>query len=333
MNNVPLSPSRPWQPTATIASLKARATLLADIRAFFAARDVFEVETPQACRTGVTAPYLDNFTTKYTGPLAPEGLLLYLQTSPEYAMKRLLAADSGCIYQLAKVFRDGEAGRWHNPEFTMLEWYRVGFDHHQLMDEVDALVQHTLKTNSAKRMSYKAMFEHYLDIDPYHTSVADLKKHAEHAQLPYPQSMSSEQRDEWLQLLMTHLIEPQLGFDNTPVFIDDFPASQASLARMRRVEDYAVGERFEIYVNGVELANGFHELTDAQEQRQRFMADNEQRQKMGLPVVAIDEDLLAALSHGLPACAGVALGVDRLFMLQQGFDHIEQAISFPLLRS
>jgi len=322
-----------WQPTASIASLKARAKLLATLRAFFAAREVMEVETPQACRAGVTAPYLDNFTTHYTGPLAPEGLLLYLQTSPEYAMKRLLAAGSGCIYQLAKAFRNGEAGRWHNPEFTMLEWYRVGFTHHELMDEVDALVQQTLKTNPTKRMSYGGTFEYYLDIDPHHASVAELKKHAEQTGLPYPQSMSDHNKDEWLQLLMTHLIEPQLGFDNTPVFIDDFPASQASLAQVRKVNDYAVGERFELYVNGVELANGFHELTDASEQRQRFLADNAQRQQMGLPAVVIDEDLLAALASGLPACAGVALGFDRLFMLQQGFDDIAKAISFPLLRA
>jgi len=322
-----------WRPSASLEALYARAQLLNDLRMFFAERDVLEVETPIASRAGVTAPYLDNFTTQYVGPLAPQGLPLYLQTSPEYAMKRLLAAGSGCIYQLSKVFRNGEAGRWHNPEFTMLEWYRLGFDHHQLMAEVDDLVQQVLGTEPARCFSYNEIFRRYLDINPHQVSIAELQACAERAGVAYPLSMSQNNKDEWLQLLMTHVIEPQLGFDNIPVFITEFPASQASLARVQEVDGVWVGERFELYVEGVELANGFHELTDVSEQRARFDADNRQREQLGLPLVVIDEALLGALAHGLPACAGVALGFDRLLMLQQGFEDISLAISFPMLRA
>lgn len=317
-----------WRPGATIEVLRARAALLNKVRVFFAARDVLEVETPALVSAAVTDPHLHSLATCYTGPAAPAGRRLFLQTSPESAMKRLLAAGSGPIWQLARVFRDGEAGRLHNPEFTMLEWYRPGFDHHQLMDEVEALVAGMLALPSGfERLTYAETFRRRLDIDPHIASDADLRRcardHGLEASLP-------EERDGRLDLLLTHLIEPHLGAGR-PVFLYDYPPSQAALARIR-AEGPPVAERFELYFNGVELANGYHELDDADEQRRRFEHDRELRRHAGLPDVAPDERLLAALRKGLPACAGVALGFDRLVLLAVGATSIDEVMAFSLNR-
>jgi lysyl-tRNA synthetase class 2 len=321
-----------WRPRADWATLRLRAELLAQIRAFFAARRVLEVETPALSGAAITDPHLASFSTRYSGPGARHGQALYLHTSPEFPMKRLLAAGSGSIYQIARVFRDGEAGRRHNPEFTLLEWYRVGLDHHGLMDEVAELVKGLLAGRLAlaqpERLSYRELFERHLRLDPHRSRVQDLAARAARWGLSVPPGMPLADVDPWLDLLLTHCIEPELGQGRLS-FVYDYPASQAALARLRP-DDPPVGERFELYLNGVELANGFHELGDAREQCRRFEAENARRQALGLPAVPIDELLLAALDSGLPDCAGVALGLDRLVMLAAGKTSIQEVIAFPI---
>jgi lysyl-tRNA synthetase class 2 len=327
--------SSSWRPTAELATLRLRAGLLARVRAFFTARGVLEVETPALSAAAVTDPHLASFAVRYTGPGPRHGQPLYLHTSPEFPMKRLLAAGSGCIYQIARVFRDGEAGRRHNPEFTLLEWYRVGFDHHQLMDEVAELVTELLAGRLAlaepERFSYRELFQHHLNLDPHRASTAELAACAEKHSVPIPPEMPADDADPWLDLLLTHWIEPRLESGRL-TFVYDYPATQAALARLRP-GDPPVGERFELYVGGVELANGFHELGDAAEQRRRFELGNAARQARELPLMPVDENLLAALAAGLPACAGVALGFDRLVMLAAGKASLAEVMAFPVGRA
>lgn len=320
-----------WQPTAPLDAIRARGRLLASLRAFFSEAGVLEVDTPACSRHSGTDPALASFTTRYTGPGAARSSTLYLHTSPEFPMKRLLAAGSGPIYQICKVFRDGEAGRYHNPEFTLLEWYRPGYDHHQLMDEVTGLIQRLLPQPAAvERFRYCDLFRQHLDIDPLTTTQEQLCSVAQRRQLPGAATLDLPDRDAWLDLLLTHFIEPRLPAGLC--FIHDYPASQASLARLSR-ENPAVAERFELYLDGVEVANGFHELTAAGEQQQRFQQDLEKRQQLGLPEIPMDRPLLDALTAGLPDCAGVALGIDRLLMHLLKADHIDQVIAFPLDRA
>ncbi len=327
-----MSESSHWRPSASLQTLRARAGLLASIRDFFRQAGVLEVETPACSRFGATDPAIESFTTRYTGPGAAQGGERYLQTSPEFPMKRLLAAGSGPIYQLCRVFRNGELGRLHNPEFTLLEWYRPGFDHHALMDEVSGLIQ-SLSPDplSQERLSYAEAFQRHLRIDPHSASAGELRDCAIGEGIAGADSLPLEGRDAWLDLLLSHLIEPHLGVGGM-TFVYDYPASQAALARVHPGSP-PVAERFELYMSGVELANGFHELTDAGEQRRRFQQDNQRRLAQGLPMVPVDEHLLAALEAGLPACAGVALGVDRLLMVLQRIPHIEEAIAFPQERA
>lgn len=307
-----------WQPTATIKHLQQRAQILAAIRQFFAARQVLEVETPLLGDSTATDPFIGSLTTT--------GSMQFLQTSPEFPMKRLLAAGSGSIYQITKAFRAEEHGRLHHTEFTLLEWYRVGFDHRQLMQETDALLQQVLHTPSAECLTYAQVFQQYLGIDPHLTSVAELENCARQYGLTHIQNPDAQDADFWRHLLMTHAIEPHIG-QQRPLFITDYPASQAALARIR-LDKPPVAERFEVYFRGIELANGYHELSDAKEQRRRFLADNQRRGALGLPQIPLDERLLAALTHGLPDCAGIALGIDRLVMLAVGANAIEEVISF-----
>jgi len=324
-----------WRPNATLEVLKLRARMLASIRAFFSARGVLEVETPHLSAAASTDPALASLVTRYTGPLYPRGRTLYLHTSPEFAMKRLLAAGSGSIYQLCKVFRDGEAGRLHNPEFTLLEWYRVGFDYHQLMDETVALVGAALagqRTLAApEKLTYREAFERYCHIDPHSADTAALATVAGqlgiHADLIGAQESPDVLRD----LLLTHVIEQHLGRGKLTI-LHDYPVSQAALARIRPGNP-PVAERFEVYLDGIELANGFHELSDAAEQRARFERDTTRRKEREQVAVPMDERLLAALEHGLPDCSGVALGVDRLAMLAAGLNSIEEVIAFPFRRA
>lgn len=328
--------------------MRRRAALLARIRRFFDARGVLEVETPLLSAGTVTDPHLHSLSVDRR----PGEARFYLQTSPEFAMKRLLAAGSGPIYQVCKAFRADESGRRHNLEFTLLEWYRPGFDHHRLMDEMDAFLAATLGAEPAERLTYGRAFERHLGFDPHTADLDRLRQAAQQAGIDAPGFDGT--RDDWLHLLASHGVEPELGRASStsstrtrartktdgppfrPTFLYEYPASQAALARVRPAgvdpagrPTPAVAERFEVYVEGVELANGFHELTDADEQRRRFEADREQRRRLGLEVPPVDERLLAALAAGLPDCAGVALGVDRLAMLASGADHIDQVLTFP----
>ena len=301
--------------------LQARAGLLGLIRSFFAERDILEVDTPLLCRSGVTDPSIEPFAVERGASIDRPR---FLQTSPEYAMKRLLAAGSGAIYQLARAFRDGEAGSRHNPEFTLLEWYRPGYDHHQLMAEVAELVNVCLGERALYRFSYRQLFEQQLAIDPFTAPVSDLM---DLARQHIDTGIVSGERDLWLDLLMSHVLEPQLAGLGM-CFIYDYPASQAALAQVVEVDGQPVGQRFELYVDGMELANGYFELTDAAEQRRRFEQDNQRRREHGQPERPLDEQLLAALAQGLPSCSGVALGVDRLLMLVMGEPDIRNVLAF-----
>ncbi len=324
-----------WRPTAPLANLKKRASILAGIRAFFAERDVLEVETPLLSRGALSDPHIESFSCRYVGPEAPLGQEYYLHTSPEFPMKRLLAAGCGPIYQLCKVFRQGESGQRHNPEFTMLEWYRPGWDHLQLMDEVEGLVQHLLVPHIAlaesERLSYRQAFLCYVKLDPFVASISELKSCAEGLGITIDMGDGESARDDWLNLILSHAIEPQLG-QGRLTFLCDYPPSQAALAKVRP-GDPPVAERFELYLAGVELANGFHELVDAEEQRQRFNSDLVQRSTMGLPQHSLDEAFLAALASGMPPSAGVALGVDRLVMLACRAKRLEEVMSFTFAQA
>ncbi|CDG22689.1 conserved protein of unknown function [Xenorhabdus poinarii G6] len=316
-----------WQPSAPIANLLKRAEILTEIRRFFSERGVLEVETPAMSQATITDAHLASFQTQFVGPGAADGLTLYLITSPEFHMKRLLAAGSGPIFQMGKSFRNEEAGRHHNPEFTMLEWYRPHYDMYCLMNEVDDLLQQILDCESAESLSYQQAFIRYLDIDPLTASKEKLREVA--AKLDLSNIADQEEdRDTLLQLLFAVGVETQIGLEK-PAFIYHFPASQASLAEISK-EDHRVAERFEVYFKGMELANGFRELTDSHEQRLRFEQDNRKREAKGMPVLPIDEHLLAALADGIPECSGVAMGVDRLVMLALKAQRISEVIAFPV---
>lgn len=329
-------PSGDWRPSATLEVLRLRARLLERIRAFFSERGVLEVETPILSAAGVTDPTLANLVTRYLGPLFPHGQTLYLHTSPEFPMKRLLAADAGSIYQICKAFRDGESGRLHNPEFTMLEWYRVDFDHHRLMEETGELIMQLLAPHLTlgppEKITYREAFQRHAGLDPHTAAAADFAAVAKIHQIRAPQDLLAQNNlSVWRDLLLTHVVEPKLG-QGWLTFIYDYPAPQASLARILPGNP-PVAARFEVYLNGIELANGFHELTDPVEQRTRFERQLHTRVVSGLPDIPIDERLLAALAHGLPDCAGVALGVDRLVMLAAGARTIAEVIAFPVDRA
>jgi len=308
-----------WRPSATVERLRFRADLFKTIRSFFDNRGVMEVETPLLSQGAATDPYLNIIPVK----LSYFDRTYFLQTSPEFCMKRMLAAGSGPIYQLCKAFRDEECGRYHNPEFTLLEWYQPGFDHHALMGEVDDFLQAVLKTPKATKVSYRALFEKFLGFNPHQADAKILKHYAKQHDIQLDATLACE---DWLDVLLTHCIEPHLGYD-APVMIFDYSASKAALAKVRSDKE-PVAERFEVYVQGVELANGYHELTDHNIQRQRFEADNKIRSALDRPNIPLDNHLLKALEVGLPSSAGVALGIDRLVMLAAGADHIEEVLAF-----
>ncbi|USD32745.1 MULTISPECIES: elongation factor P--(R)-beta-lysine ligase [Vibrio] len=319
-----------WQPTASIERLRQRADLIGQIRQFFKDKNVLEVDTPAMSHATVTDIHLHTFQTKFVGPGYSQGKNLYLMTSPEFHMKRLLAAGSGCIYQICKSFRNEENGRYHNPEFTMLEWYRIGFDHHQLMDEMDELLQLILKVGAADRMTYQQAFLQVLSVCPLEGTMEELKMTADKLGLS-DIAQPEQDRDTLLQLLFSIGVEPEIG-QQVPAFVYDFPASQAALAKING-QDSRVADRFEVYFKEIELANGFHELDRAEEQLKRFELDNVKRQQMGLTTQPIDHYLIKALEAGLPRCAGVALGVDRLVMLATNNDHIDKVTAFPFPRA
>jgi len=319
-----------WRPGADLQVLRARAAMLAEIRGYFAAAGVLEVETPLACSTAGTDPNLHPLIARYRGPVFPKGTDLYLQTSPEFAMKRLLAAGSGPVYQICKAFRDGEAGRLHNPEFSILEWYRPGFDLVRLIDEVAEVLRLALDAPemSVEQRTYAGLFEAGLGLDVLRCTAEDLREVALAHNILGAEGLQLE-RDGWLDLLLSHLIQPDLGQQGL-CFVTDYPASQAALARLN--PDGRTAARFEVFLHGIELANGFQELSDADEQAGRFEADNCQRRRCGLPGIKIDRRLLGALQHGLPDCAGVAVGLDRVLMLRLQIDDIDGVLSFSLQR-
>lgn len=312
-----------WQPSASIELLRQRARLITAIRQFFTQRQYLEVETPVMGRYGVTDVYLSNIKARFRNESYS------LQTSPEYHMKRLLAAGSGPIFQLARVFRDDELGRWHNPEFTLLEWYQLGIDHHALMDEMDVLLQTLIQCGPMIKKTYQQAFLESCNLDPLTASIEQLKQILVLHHLDNVLPPQEQDRDQFLFLLMSHVVEPFLGKEQYPVAVYDFPPSQASLAKIKN----GVAERFEVYYRGVELANGFHELTDVETQKQRFNQDLEIRKQRDLPGVEADQFLLHALHHGLPSCSGVAMGVDRLLALSLNQSDIASILSFDFSRA
>ena len=314
-----------WQPSADLSTLQKRAQLLKAIRAFFDAREVMEVDTQCLSLGSITDSHIEVLTSQTRSQ--GEDLTYYLQTSPEFAMKRLLCAGSGSIYQLGKVFRAEEVGRRHSIEFTMLEWYRVDFDHWQLMDEIQQLLSVLLndETLTCERLSYQLAFLRHTGLDPFTATLFQLQECA-HEYTEY--GLQEEDRDTLLELLFSSVVEPAIG-QYTPCFIHSYPASQAALAKTH-LDDKGqlVAARFELYWQGMELANGYHELTDANEQAKRFAEDKMTRIEMRLANRQFDERLISALAHGLPDCAGVALGVDRLLMLMCYKSHIAEVLPF-----
>lgn len=310
--------SMTWQPSASLESLKARAELNRYLREFFAMRDVLEVETPILSQAGVSDPFLN--------PVQGQcmGKPVYLHTSPEYPMKRLLAAGSGDIYQICKVFRDDEAGSRHNPEFSMLEYYRLGFSMMTLMDEVAQLVGDFLQIQPRFDLTYQQALERYADVDPFTATDAELQAAANQCM----GAAMTLDRDGCLDILMTHKVEPYLPH-NALVFIHGYPQSQAALARVyENAQGHPVAKRFELYVNGLELANGYDELCDADEQRHRFDQDLTKQAQITGQQRPVDNHFLASLTHGMPDCAGVALGLDRILMLKLGAAAISEVVAF-----
>lgn len=313
-----------------LAALQLRATLNADIRAFFATRGVLEVETPILSAAGNTEPNIESFHTRFSGHVDAGAPVRWLRTSPEYPLKRLLAAGVGDCYELGRVFRNGEAGGRHNPEFTMLEWYRVGWDDRRLAGETVELVQQALgrvgRQADVVSTTYRQLFLDGLGVDPFTASLEQLQAPLAHVRI----AADGLGRDDWLDLLMTHHLQPAFARDRITV-VHDWPATQCALARIRPGQP-PVAERFELYLGSYELANGYHELNDAAEQRARFERDNQVRAARGLPQLPLDEALLQALP-GLPDCAGVAVGVDRLLMALRDTPRIADVLAFEFARA
>lgn len=314
-----------WRPSASLETIKARTELYGSVRAFFLRRGVLEVDTPVMSAHATVDRHIESFAVPGGG---------WLQTSPEFAMKRLLCAGSGPIFQIAPAFRREERGRHHNPEFRLLEWYRPEWDHHLLMEEVEELF-HALGIGCGsvfRRYSYREAFLLHAGLDPFTEPVSALRARAMAGAVPVIGLGDGEQdRDAWLDLWMSYRVGPKLGLD-APVFLHDFPASQAALSRVRH-DDPPVAERFELFWKGLELANGFHELSNADEQRRRFESDQAWRDAQQRVVPPMDVHLLSALQAGLPDCAGVALGLDRLLMLRLGLPELAAAISFDAQRA
>jgi lysyl-tRNA synthetase class 2 len=306
-----------WRPSASLTVIQQRALTYRQIRAFFDQRECLEVDTPLLSSSTNTDANIESIKASSLGQA------LYLQTSPEFAMKRLLAAGSGSIYQICHAFREGEKGRRHNPEFTLLEWYRIGFDYEQLMDEIEMLIDDVSgDSNQYQRISYRQLVLDHINVDIDKVELLELQKKIDPL---VPGTRSVELGfDQCLDLLISLVIAPEMkGY----VFVYDYPVSQAALARVKTINP-AVAERFELFYDGLELANGFSELCDSSQQRQRFEGDNNRRLATGLEPYPVDELLLSALSSGLPDCAGVAIGLDRLLMVLLGKDSIDQVLSF-----
>ena len=312
-----------FAPTCTRETWVERQALLAKVRSFFLGRNILEVESPTLSNAGGTDPQLDYFEVD-SRPRQ------YMTTSPEFHMKRLLAAGFGDIYQITKSFRKDEFGSHHNNEFSMVEWYRVGMPQEQLMDEVENLVSTILgHPLNAKRTRWIDAFKNYAGVDPFCRDLTNFSDTCEYHGIPVPERCGMMSREDWWDYLMVFVVEPALA-SHGPEFITDYPPSQAALAQTYVDKDGLTwAKRFELFVNKVELCNGYTELTDPVEQRRRFYADLEIRKGMNKPLPPIDERFLAALESGMPACSGVALGLDRLFMLALGKEEIADVILFP----
>ena len=325
-----------WHPHADNNLIKLRAEVFTKVRQFMSERNIMEVETPILSHATVTEFHLDSFCSTYSSPQlntpeinTPEintNETLYLQTSPEYAMKRLLASGTGAIYQISKVFRNGEQGKHHNPEFTMLEWYQPGYDHHQLMAELESFLG-LFAMGDCEKKSYADVFARQKGLDPHSCNTDELMGLAEE----YGLSSSREERPVLLDFIFSHKIAPTLG-NTKPLFVYDYPACQSALAKLSD-KSPKVAERFELFINGMEIANGFNELTDADEQLARFEKDLSLRQKAKRPDIPIDYLFMDALKHGLPSCAGIAVGIDRLLMAMTGIDDIQEVLTFPIERA
>lgn len=315
-----------WKPSASLQNLQQRAQVLAKIRQFFFERDVLEVETPLLASTTVSDVYIESIAAEVKDGNASHQS--FLQTSPEFFMKRLLASGSGSIYQIAKAFRQEEKGTRHNSEFTLLEWYRLSYSLDQLMSEVENLVQELLGCGPVSRLTYRQIFQQHLQIDPHEITLEELQQLVSRE---IDLSAGDLSKTDYLQLLLSNTIEPQLP---PYCIIYDYPKEQAVLATLAADEHgVVVAKRFELFGQGMELANGYFELSDAAEQRARFESDNAKRKEKGLQTHAADERLIAALESGLPSCSGVAVGVDRLLMLLVEAKNIGQVISFDSERA
>ena len=323
-----------WQPTASLEMLQIRARLLTKLRAFFAEKNILEVQTPILSQSGNTEPTIETFVTQQHESLDHNIQPSFLNASPEFAMKRLLAAGYGSIYQVTPAFRQDEQSKRHNPEFTLLEWYRIDLEHHALMGEVNALVRFLaedfLTLERSEFYSYQDALVKFAEVDPNQATIEELKNAVENAGIDCV-GMDEAPRDTWLDLIMSQVVEKNLPL-NCPVFIYDYPASQAALSKIRKASP-DVAERFELYINGMELANGFHELSDAKEQAERFRAQQAQRKENGQQGIPADHHLIDALKHGLPDCAGVAIGLERLIMVLTGTDNISDVMTFPFDRA
>jgi len=312
-----------WQSTANIETIRRRARMLKDIRAFFDLRGVLEVETPLLSAFCTSDPHLNSFSTDY------QNRKYFLNTSPEYAMKRLLVQYREPVYQVCKSFRVDESGPYHNPEFTMLEWYRPGFDMFQLMDELEQLLGEILSEIApVERHSYQSLFERHAGFDPHNVSAQQCRECAQNYQIEEPVGMGDEV-DDWLDWLLTQLVLPALAQDRFTI-IYDYPESQSALAKLHKDNTgTTVAARFELFYGEIELANGFDELRDATEQENRFRSENKKRDLLGLTVNAVDPRLLAALAHGLPECSGVAVGLDRLLMVMNHEKELADVLIYP----
>lgn len=310
-----------WQPCASQDVIQLRARLLEKIRIFMSARQIMEVDTPALNQASIPDSNIDSISASLN--LNGDMQSFYLHTSPEVYMKRMLASGSGSIYQVSKVYRNGEIGRQHQPEFSMLEWYRPDFDHHSLMDELNELLI-ALDLEKAERSSYENSFLEHLDINPHTAPMSDLQSLASKLGL----HETSDDRSLLLEFLFSHSVSPNLGKDR-PIFLYDYPECQAALARLSDTKPIT-SERFELFIQGMEIANGFHELCDVNEQRQRFENENRRRIRNGKAEIRIDEHFMDALQAGLPKCAGVALGIERLLMVLSGKQDITDVMAFPI---
>ncbi|MCK4841874.1 MAG: EF-P lysine aminoacylase GenX [Methylococcales bacterium] len=322
-----------WQPTCDLKYLRLRAQMLAEIRDFFKQRSVVEVETPLMCQATGTDPQLDSFSSLYH--FSPKDRQMFLQTSPEFAMKRLLAAGSGSIFQICKAFRNGEFGRFHNPEFSILEWYRVGFSLPQLMDEVAELLLKVLnvkyKADDIYKVEYIELFERVTGLNPLVFCQQSYQSYAENNAIADAINLCGDDHSMWLDFIFSYKVQPTLA-DQSIYMVYGYPAIQSSLARINQ-QNSAVADRFEVFVNGIEIGNGFFELSDAVEQEKRFDKENKQRQGKGLVLVDKDELFLSSLRAGLPDCSGIAIGLDRLLMAVTGSSSVREVIAFPFDRA